>query len=146
MDETQSVALLQEHGVKPTANRITIVRALASDHRPMSMTEMEAQLHTIDKSVIFRTLTKFKEQHLVHAIEDGSGEVRYELCNSHDEENDDDMHVHFYCEDCHQTFCLEGTPVPEVELPAGYEQSSVNYMVKGLCPRCARRKALKDIR
>jgi Fur family ferric uptake transcriptional regulator len=34
---------------------------------------------------------------------------------------------------------MEGTPIPLVPLPEGYEMTSVNYMIKGLCPDCARR-------
>ena len=76
-------------------------------------------------------------------MEDGNDVVRFELCQSQDENTDDDMHVHFYCERCQRTYCLSDTPIPQVELPAGFEQSSVNYMVKGLCPKCSHRYYLK---
>ena len=83
------------------------------------------------------TLSLFREQHLVHVIEDGGDGVRYELCHSHHDEIDDDLHVHFYCEQCHQTYCLDHIPVPGIELPEGFIMESVNYMVKGICPHCA---------
>ena len=136
MNEQQCVELLEHHGVKPTANRIVVVKALAKAGRPLSLTELEYQILTIDKSGVFRALTLFREHHLVHVIEDGGDGVRYELCRSHDEEMDDDLHVHFFCERCRRTYCLEDVPVPEVELPEGFEQISVNYMVKGICPQC----------
>ena len=72
----------------------------------------------------------------MHVIEDGGDGVRYELCHSHDSETDDDLHVHFYCERCRRTYCLEHIAVPEVELPEGFQQTSVNFMVKGICPTC----------
>lgn len=136
MDERHTTQLLTEHGIKPTANRIVIAKALAAEGRPMSMKELEGSIQTIDKSNIFRTLTLFREHHLVHTMEDGSDTVRYELCFSHDEDEDEDLHVHFYCERCRRTFCLYDTPIPAITLPHGYEQTSVNYMVKGLCPKC----------
>lgn len=135
--------MLNDHGIKPTANRIIIVNALASEHSPVSMTALERQLHTIDKSGIFRTLMLFKAHHLVHAFEDGEGQVEYELCTSHGVDEDEDMHVHFYCESCHRTFCFYDTPIPSVDIPCGYEMDSINYMIKGLCPDCARKKALR---
>lgn len=144
MDENQSVKLLKEHEVRPTANRILIVKNLAGAGHPVSMTDLEHRLHTIDKSVIFRTLTLFKQHHVVHAMEMGNGDTFYELCNSHDEELDDDIHVHFFCESCNQTFCLNDIPVPRVKLPEGFEPVALNYIVKGLCPKCARRNALID--
>jgi Fur family ferric uptake transcriptional regulator len=127
--------LFARHGVKLTANRLLIARALQEAGRPLSMTELETQLETIDKSNVFRTLTAFREAHLVHALEDAGDGVRYELCHSHSNE-DDDVHVHFYCTRCHRTYCLEDTPVPPVKVPEGYEAESVSYLVRGVCPEC----------
>jgi Fur family ferric uptake transcriptional regulator len=128
--------LLEHHGVKPTANRLLIVRALEAAGRPLSLMELEAQLDTIDKSNVFRALTAFREAHLVHVLEDTGGGVRYELCHSHHRDQDDDVHVHFYCTRCHKTYCLEDTPVPPVTVPEGYVPESVSYLVKGICPAC----------
>lgn len=128
--------LLEEHGVKATPNRLLVARALASAGRPLSLMELEAQLETIDKSAIFRTLGAFKDAHLVHVLEDSGEGVRYELCHSHHDDHDDDVHVHFYCTKCHRTYCLEDTPVPPVQVPEGYEVESVSYLLKGVCPEC----------
>ena len=137
MEDNNYTTLLEEHNIKPTANRLIVLRTLDGAGRPMSLTELENKILTIDKSGIFRTLSLFREQHLVHVIEDGGDGVRYELCHSHDDDIDDDLHVHFYCEQCHQTYCLDHIPVPGIDLPAGFIMSSVNYMVKGICPHCA---------
>ena len=130
--------LLEEHGVKPTANRILVARALESAGRPLSLMELEALLETIDKSAIFRTLGAFRDAHLVHVLEDAGEGVRYELCRSRHHGHDDDVHVHFYCTKCHRTYCLEDTPVPPVHVPEGYQTESVSYLVKGVCPQCAK--------
>ncbi len=135
MNESAITALMQEHGIRPTANRIIVAKALAEESRPLTMTELDDRIGSIDKSGIFRTLTLFKEQHLVHVLEDGEG-VRYELCHSHDHSIDNDMHVHFHCEHCGQTICLEDLPIPEVTLPHGYEVQSANFVLKGICPKC----------
>lgn len=139
MNSEECEELLTSHHIKPTANRIVVARALAAAERPMSLSELEYKILSIDKSGIFRTLSLFREHHLVHVLEDGSDGVRYELCHSHDgHHEDDDQHVHFYCERCHRTFCLADTPIPPIILPEGYEPFSINYMVKGLCPECTR--------
>ena len=135
MNESAITALMQEHGIRPTANRIIVAKALAEESRPLTMTELDDRIGSIDKSGIFRTLTLFKEHHLVHVLEDGEG-VRYELCHSHDHSIDNDMHVHFHCEHCGQTICLEDLPIPEVTLPDGYEMQSANFVLKGICPKC----------
>ena len=136
MNESRYATLLAEHGVKATANRIVVARALASSMRPMSLSELERDIQTIDKSNIFRALTLFREQHLVHVIEDGDA-VRYELCQSHSHHHDDDQHPHFHCDRCRRTFCLDNVEIPPITIPDGYRMTSVNYIVKGLCPECA---------
>ena len=136
MEDKHLLELIEHHGVKPTANRLVIARALAAAGRPMSMTELETLLETIDKSNIFRTLQAFREAHLVHVLEDTGDGVRYELCRSHHDDEDDDLHVHFYCEKCHRTFCLSDIPVPSVSIPEGYEMHSVSYLLKGICKDC----------
>lgn len=136
MDEAKSIEMLLEHGIRPTANRIMLVRTLAEAKRPLTMTELENLVDTIDKSNIFRALALFREQHLVHVLQDGADAVRYELCHSHDEEHDNDVHAHFYCERCGQTYCLNDIPIPMVALPEGYRMSTINYLIKGVCPKC----------
>lgn len=127
--------LLAEHGVKVTANRLLIARALEQAGRPLSMMELEERLDSIDKSNVFRTLVAFKDAHLVHVLE--GDPVRYELCHSHHEDRDDDLHVHFYCTRCHRTFCLEDTPIPPVQAPDGYQVQEESYLLRGICPECA---------
>lgn len=140
MEDNSIVALLERHGVRPTANRILIVKALAAGRHPLSMRDLEIEIQSIDKSNIFRALTLFRERHMVHAVEDGDGATRYELCWSEDEESDEDEHMHFFCEVCHRTFCLYDRHVPDVSLPEGYRVSSVNCLVKGVCPACGRKR------
>ena len=137
MEEKHLLELLEGHGVKPTANRIVIARTLAAAGRPMSMTELETELETIDKSNVFRTLQAFREAHLVHVLDDSGDGVRSELCHSHHADEDDDLHVHFYCEKCHRTYCLEDTAIPPVAVPDGFDVHSVNYLIKGICPTCS---------
>ena len=127
---------MEEHDIRPTSNRIIVIKALADATRPLSLAELEERLVTLDKSSIFRTLSLFREKHLVHAIENGSNTALYELCLSHDHETDDDTHVHFFCERCHTTFCLHDINIPPVQLPEEYSMSTATYLIKGICPDC----------
>lgn len=137
MSKTDLTELLERHGVKATPNRLIVAEALLEEERPLSLMELEEKIGTIDKSGIFRSLALFRERHLVHTIEDGGDGTRYELCLSHDSERDEDTHIHFFCEKCHRTFCLEDIHIPPVTLPEGYSATTANYLVKGICPRCS---------
>ena len=127
---------LEKLGVKLTAMRLLVFEQLERARRPLSLRELEERMPTAERSTIFRTLTLLLDHHLVHAIEDGSGSLRYEVCQGHDECTPDDQHTHFYCERCHRTFCFRDTKVPQVQLPEGFQMNSINYMIKGLCPNC----------
>lgn len=127
--------LMAEHGVRVTANRLLIARALEQAGRPLSMMELEERVESVDKSNVYRTLMAFKDVRLVHVLE--GDPVRYELCHSHHEDHDDDLHVHFYCVKCHKTYCLEEIPVPHIQAPGGYQVQEESYLLRGLCPQCA---------
>lgn len=136
---------LIHRGIKPTAVRLLVVRALANAECALSLTDLEGRIGTVDKSSIFRTLALFLQHHLIHDVEDGTGQVKYALCAERCHCGEDvhagltDLHTHFYCEKCHRTFCLRGLPVPQVNLPEGFHLHSANYVLKGLCPECMRK-------
>lgn len=140
MESDSIEARLTSKGVKPTANRITVMRALMSASGPVSLSELEVMLETIDKSSIFRVLTLFVRHHVAHAIEDGSGSMKYEICTGENRCTVSDMHAHFYCEVCHRTYCLSDVQIPVVTLPSGFEMDSINYMIKGRCAECRKRQ------
>lgn len=134
-------SLLSDADIPPTPNRVIVVRALIDATAPKSLGELEEQLLTLQKSSILRVLNILIEKGLVHTIEDGRGVIKYEICRSHNHRHvigtpDDDTHVHFYCEKCRRTICIDRTP-PPIDMPEGYEIRSLNYMLKGICPRCA---------
>lgn len=133
----EAEARMNSRGVKPTAVRLLVFSALQMAARPVSVADLETCLQTVDKSTIFRTLTLFLEHHLIHGIEDGSGSVKYELCHGEWDCSVRDMHLHFFCEHCHRTFCFKDMPIPEVDLPEGFAMRGVNFVIKGLCPDCA---------
>ena len=59
--------------IRPTAIRVLVLRTLLEMKQAMSVSDLEAQLDTVDKSTIFRTLTLFLSHHLIHGVDDGSG-------------------------------------------------------------------------
>ena len=142
MDAHTVSDVLQHHGIKPTANRVAVLRLLTRTHHPVSLKDLESEIPSLDKSSIFRVLTLLREHHAVHVIDGGDGVSRYELCHSSntDGTHDDDEHVHFFCERCHRTLCLHDVPVPSVPVPPDYRPTSVSVLVKGICDVCLSRQ------
>jgi Fur family ferric uptake transcriptional regulator len=134
--------ILKRHGIRATANRISVLKAIDSAGFPVTLTDIETMLETIDKSNISRALSVFKSGHLLHEVNDGSN--RYELCRAEDlDEEDGDLHVHFKCEKCGKTVCLTDCPVPFVKIPEEYEVKSMNFVINGICPKCRKKCADK---
>lgn len=139
MEKMTAEDLMAGKGVKPTANRILILRELMKASRPVSLADLEAAMdYSMDKASIFRVLELFTAKDVVHAIEDGSRSLKYELCHSGGEHSISDQHAHFYCERCQQTYCFEDAHIPAIDIPDGFLPHSVNYMIKGICPKCNR--------
>ena len=134
--------LLEQGGIKPTANRLLVLRALINSPLPMSLIELETELETLERSSVSRVLSLFLEKDIVHSFEDGRGIAKYELCHGETHCSIEDMHAHFYCEKCEQTFCFEDISAPQINIPAEFRIRSVNYMLKGVCPKCS--KGLKQ--
>lgn len=135
--------LLSEHGIRPTASRLLIVRALAEATNPLSAQEIESMLETVDRSSITRTLATLLESHMLHRISDGSGSERYELCRDHyknEEHSHRDEHAHFHCRKCGATICLPDIKLTAPTLPEGCIAENSCYVISGLCSNCARNR------
>lgn len=136
MNSQDIITRLESKGIKPTANRILILKTLASETHPMSLGDLERSMVPMDKSSIFRALTHFLEHDVVHAFEDGRGILNYELCEEDGKCDHHDGHIHFYCESCQRSFCMEDIQIPSFELPEGFYPHSISFVVKGECPHC----------
>lgn len=134
--------MLEGIGIKPTANRILVLRRLLEDKSPRSLIELETELETLDRSSILRVLTLFSDQGLVHVMEDGRGVTKYEVCLGHHDDCHDSHdlhHAHFYCEKCEKVYCLTDISVPQIQVPDGFEVKGANFMLKGICKDCLHR-------
>ncbi len=142
MDSQQHLTHILEHrDIKPTAMRLLVLRAMLESDEAFSLLSLEQRLDTVDKSTIYRCITLFLTHHLIHAIDDGTGTIKYAVCDSschcgEEGEHLDDLHAHFYCERCHRTYCLSRIHVPVVSLPGNFQVHSINYVLKGICSHC----------
>lgn len=135
MNNSEIENILTGNGVKPTANRILVLKELARNTHPVNLADLEKSLDPMDKASIFRVLELFAEKDIVHVIEGGSRSLKYELCHG-DHHSISDQHAHFYCEKCGSVYCLDDVKLPNIDIPQDYQVRSINFMFKGLCPKC----------
>ncbi len=90
-----------------------------------------------DRVTIYRTLQTFVEKGIVHSIPTADNSIRYALCKDNCAEgHHHDDHVHFFCDTCGKTFCLDHVTVPRVQLPEGFKSTQTNVLVSGICNNC----------
>jgi len=128
--------ILSERNIKLTATRILVFDAMRKFNNAFSLRDLEEALMSIDKSTISRTIHLFHENQLIHSFDDGSGSIKYSVCNTDCNCDIQDMHAHFYCNYCKKAFCLDDIPVPDFTLEPGMQTESVNLVIKGYCGGC----------
>ena len=127
---------LENRNIKPTAMRLLVLKQLVESGVALSLKDLESKFERADKATLFRTLKTFEEKKLIHSIEDGTGSVKYALCEENCECETQDQHVHFHCVKCGETYCLTRSKLPQTQIPSGFKASSASLVYKGVCPNC----------
>ncbi len=129
--------ILNDKNIRPTAMRILVYQTLSSSETAISLTDLENNFESADRTTLYRTIKTFENQGVVHAIEDGTGITKYALCHAFcNEEKHKDLHLHFHCTICEETSCLTDYSIPKIRLPKDYIAQDVDLIVKGICQRC----------
>ncbi|MCF8218356.1 MAG: transcriptional repressor [Bacteroidales bacterium] len=126
----------EKKNIRPTSMRKLIYRILSEKDQAMSLYEIEQQFDQVERSTIFRTLRVFQDNCLIHLIYDGTGAVKYALCDDDCSCGINDLHIHFLCSSCGNNYCLKELPVPYMDLPEGYTFENANFVIRGICPDC----------
>lgn len=151
INNDQIAQLLHDRGIRPTAVRILVWKTLLAFDYAFALADLEGMLPTVDRSTLFRALTLFAEKQLLHPLDDGSGQQKYCVCCEEDDDpcdaDDHDKsghhhhlhceHVHITCTKCGHTYCLKNEQIPQVEVPEGFQIQHIQYVIQGICPRCA---------
>lgn len=132
---------LDSHGIRPTAVRILVWDCVSAQSETFSLADMEHLMPHMDRSSIFRALRLFAEHHLLHTIDDGTGQQKYCVCRC--KHSSHINHVHFTCLKCGKTYCLEDYTIPIVPLPEGFVMEDAEYIIKGVCVRCSNKINIK---
>jgi Fur family ferric uptake transcriptional regulator len=90
-----------------------------------------------DRVTVYRTLQTFVEKGIVHLIPTTDNSILYALCKENCEEgHHHDNHVHFICDACSKTICLDDVTIPQVKLPKGFTPNNSEMVVSGICSDC----------
>jgi Fur family transcriptional regulator, ferric uptake regulator len=130
--------ILKHNNLSVTDSRKKILNIFLSHQSALAHRDIEKKAgEKFDRVTVYRTLQTFVEKGIIHTIPTTDNSVRYALCRAEcTEGNHHDNHVHFICVNCGSAICLDNVSIPEVSLPKGYSQETVEVVVKGMCTNC----------
>lgn len=137
--ERQAESLIRQTGTRLTRARTRVLAFLLGQRRPLTHHDIQARLpgEAIDGVTLYRVLDWLDANGLAHRIA-GSDQVwRFSANAGASAGKADHEHAHFQCVRCDSVTCFTEIPMPRrVKLPAGFTSQDVDFLIKGLCPRC----------
>lgn len=131
-------SVLKRSQLSVTDSRKKILELFQNSNAALAHADIEKQTGpTFDRVTIYRTLQTFVEKGIIHTIPTADNSVKYALCKdecSAGHHHDD--HVHFVCDNCGVTYCLDHVSVPKVQLPKGFTGKQTDVIVSGICKSC----------
>lgn len=138
MITSDSLDILKRHNLSNTDSRRAILEIFLQSENALAHHDIERQTgERFDRVTVYRTLQTFIDKGIVHTIPTADNAIRYALCREEcSEGHHHDNHIHFICEECGKTTCLDETAIPSIRLPKGYYTTQVNVVVNGICKEC----------
>lgn len=131
--------VLKRNQLSVTESRRRILDLFKNNNGALAHADIEKQTgEQFDRVTIYRTLQTFVEKGIIHTIPTADNSVLYALCKDDcSAGHHHDNHVHFICDHCGTTYCLDHVTVPQVALPGGFKQTRTDVVVSGICDKCA---------
>lgn len=134
----QADDILKRNQLSVTGSRKNILELFLHSKGALAHADIEKQTgEKFDRVTVYRTLQSFMEKGIIHTIPTSDNSIRYALCKDDcTEGHHHDNHVHFICNECNKTICLDSVTVPEVKLPKGFKPLESQMVVSGICEDC----------
>lgn len=130
--------ILKANSLSVTDSRKTILELFQNSKGALAHTDIENKTASqFDRVTIYRTLQTFVDKGIIHTIPTADNSVKYALCkDSCGQGHHHDNHIHFICDECTVTFCLDHVLIPQVALPEGFQYTQTDVIVSGICKYC----------
>ena len=135
---TQVEEILKKNHLSVTGSRQKIMQLFLNSDGALAHADIEKKTgESFDRVTVYRTLQSFVEKGIIHLIPTRDNSIKYALCKDDCEAgHHHDNHVHFICDKCNKTICLDDVTVPQVKLPKGFTPQHAEMVVNGVCEDC----------
>ena len=129
--------IISKYNLSLTKSREKVLRCFLKSNKPLELKEIRKLVGAIDRVTLFRILTIFEKNKIIHVIRLENGKTLYALCHEEcgDEEQHIHDHLHFQCTSCDAVACLPVDNFPVIKIP-NYLFQNININVSGLCQKC----------
>jgi Fur family ferric uptake transcriptional regulator len=130
--------ILKKSQLSVTEGRKKILELFINSTGALAHADIEKSTgDNFDRVTVYRTLQTFVEKGIIHLIPTTDNSILYALCKDNCEAgHHHDNHVHFICDVCNKTICLDEVTVPQVKLPKGFKPNNAAMVVSGVCGEC----------
>ena len=130
--------ILKRNELSITESRTKILELFKQANSALAHADIEKKTNEhFDRVTIYRTLQTFVEKGIIHTIPTSDNSVLYALCKDDcTEGHHHDNHVHFICEKCSTTYCLDHVIIPDLNLPEGFLPKQSDLVISGICNKC----------
>ena len=134
----QALTILKKNHLSVTDSRQKILELFLKSNGALEHADIEKKTgENFDRVTVYRTLQLFVEKGLIHLIPTTDNAIKYALCKDECEAGQHhDNHVHFICDECNKTICLDDVTIPTVKLPKGFSPNHAEMVVTGICGDC----------
>jgi Fur family transcriptional regulator, ferric uptake regulator len=132
------LGILKKNSLSITDGRKKVLQVFLNKNGALAHADIENNVAGIlDRVTVYRTLQTFVEKGIIHNIPTTDNSILYALCKDDCEGgHHHDDHVHFICDACAKTICLNEVTIPTVTLPKGFKISQAKMVVAGVCADC----------
>lgn len=130
--------ILRRNQLSSTESRRKILGMFQESSGALAHGDIEKKSSDLfDRVTIYRTLQTFVEKGIIHTIPTSDNSVLYALCKDNcSAGHHHDNHIHFICDDCGTTYCLDKVSIPQVNLPNGFMAKQTDLVISGVCEKC----------
>ena len=130
--------ILRDHELRVTPARLDVIQYFLSQESTVGVSDLNSSFSKqYDRATLYRTLQSFTDHGILHKVLDKEEGSTYALCESCHDGHHHDEHVHFQCDNCGKSICLNDVEIPEVSLPNGYKLRDANMLLEGTCDKCS---------
>jgi Fur family transcriptional regulator, ferric uptake regulator len=133
-----ALIILKKNHLSITDSRQKILELFLHSNGALEHADIEKKTgESFDRVTVYRTLQLFVEKGLIHLIPTTDNAIKYALCKDDCEAgHHHDNHVHFICDKCSKTICLDDVTIPSVKLPKDFSPNHAEMVVTGVCGDC----------